>query len=105
MIRQECSVCNIPIERAEGKVLIYWPESQIFMSHPDTEIANAEIYGSAAYWVPEEVVTGEINEIQGEIFISPRSKYASPNFNFPVPLTGGNSSNHLIIFLGEEFLR
>ena len=66
MIRQECSVCNIPIERAEGKVLIYWPESQIFMSHPDTEIANAEIYGSAAYWVPEEVVTGEISEMRKE---------------------------------------
>ena len=63
MIRQECNICNIPIERAERKMLICWPESQIFMSHPDAEIANSDIYGSAAYWVPEEVVTGEISEI------------------------------------------
>ena len=66
MIRQECNICNIPIERAEGKMLICWPESQIFMSHPDAEIANSDIYGSAAYWVPEEVVTGEISEMQKE---------------------------------------
>ena len=66
MIRQECNICNIPIERAEGKMLICWPESQIFMSHPDAEIANSDIYGSAAYWVPEEVVTGEISEMRKE---------------------------------------
>ena len=67
MIRRECNICNIPIERAERKMLLHWPESQMFMLYPDVELANSDTYGPAAYWVPEEVVTGEISEMRKEI--------------------------------------
>ncbi|QDP53573.1 MAG: hypothetical protein GOVbin556_37 [Prokaryotic dsDNA virus sp.] len=67
MIRQECSVCDTPVEKAGGKMIIHWPESQMFMGRSNVEIANPEVYGSASYWVPEEVVTGEINEMRKEI--------------------------------------
>jgi len=39
----------------------------MFMSHPDVELADSDTYGPAAYWVPEEVIAGEISEMRKEI--------------------------------------
>ncbi len=43
-------------ERADGYILIEWPESQRIMEHPRAVFEmDCDTYGPSAYWVPKEV--------------------------------------------------
>jgi hypothetical protein len=43
-------------ERADGYILIEWPDSQRIMGHPKAECElNCDRLGISAYWVPKEV--------------------------------------------------